>query len=221
LIIRNADIRLLGTTFAGLFDLDHLEPSRLSLRHAILGVLEFQPLHGYALKCVLEEGISHVWPVNLAAIYPSLRKLEEEGLVTHETESTQSGRPDRKVYSVTEAGRTELSRWRRLPPDTSEYQMKNPLLLKLLFAKRENLPEVRSWLDDALAKSEITRKHARESLADADSLPFFVRFLRESGLEHLELQIDRLSRLREQVDAMLTRDVDREATGELELGIEV
>ena len=43
----------------------------MSLRHAILGVLEYQPLHGYALKCVLEQGISYFWPVNLAAIYPS------------------------------------------------------------------------------------------------------------------------------------------------------
>lgn len=183
----------------------------MSLRHAILGVLEFKPLHGYALKCVLEEGISHVWPVNLAAIYPSLHKLEEEGLVTHETEATQSGRPDRKVYSVTEAGSAELSRWRRLPPDTSEYQVKNPLLLKLLFAKRENLPAVRTWLDDALAQHEVTRGKARAALEEADSLPFFVRFLRETGLEHLELQIERLSTLRDQVDAMLGRDADREA----------
>ncbi len=47
----------------------------MSLRHAILGVLEFQPLHGYALKCVLNQGISNLWPVNLAAIYPCLRRI--------------------------------------------------------------------------------------------------------------------------------------------------
>jgi DNA-binding PadR family transcriptional regulator len=182
-------------------------------------VLEFQPLHGYALKCVLEEGIAHVWPVHLAAIYPSLRKLEEEGLVTHVTEVTRSGRPDRKVYSVTDAGRQELGRWRRLPPDSGEFQMKNPLMLKLLFAKRENLPEVRSWLDAALAESEIRRKQALDSLVAADSLPFFVRFLRESGLAHLELQIERLSKLRHEVEEMLNHPVDADA--EDELGIEV
>ncbi|MGH0036214.1 MAG: PadR family transcriptional regulator [Myxococcota bacterium] len=191
----------------------------MSLRHAILGVLEFRPLHGYALKCVMEEGIAHVWPVNLAAIYPSLHRLEEEGLVTHETEVTPSGRPDRKVYSVTEAGRAELDRWRLLPPDPRTAQAKNPLLLKLLFSKRENLPQVRSWLDGALADAEITRKKALESLENADSLPFFVRFLRETGLAHLELQIERLSTLRGQVDAMLTRSADRVA--DRELGMEV
>ncbi len=161
----------------------------MSLRHAILGVLEFQPLHGYALKCVLEEGISQVWPVNLAAIDPSLRELEQEGLLTHGTEATRSGRPDRKVYSISDRGRAEMAHWRRLAPDSGEYQMKNPLMLKLLFAKRENLPEVRQWVEDALADCAVVRRAVEASLADADSLPFFVRFLRETGRDHLDVQI--------------------------------
>lgn len=191
----------------------------MSLRHAILGVLEFQPLHGYALKCVLEEGIAHVWPVNLAAIYPSLHKLEEEGLVRHATEAGAPGRPDRKVYSVTEAGRDEMARWRRLPPDRSEHQMRNPLLLKLLFAKHENLPEVLTWLDDALERGAEQRARMRRILEDADSQPFFVRFLRETGMAHLELHLERLGSLRRQVDARLAGSPSSQP-GE-ELGIDL
>jgi len=175
----------------------------LSLRHAILGVLEFHPLHGYALKCVLEQGISQVWPVNLAAIYPCLRRLESEGLVSHERQTTPEGRPDRKVYSISEAGREEMARWRRLPPDVGEFQIKNPLLLKLLFAKRENLPQVRSWLDEALEDAAEQRERAVASLRNPERIPFFVRFLRETGLEHLDLNMARLSELRSRVDDLL------------------
>ena len=38
----------------------------MSLRHAILGIVEWQPMHGYQIKQVLEEGISAFWPVKLA-----------------------------------------------------------------------------------------------------------------------------------------------------------
>jgi DNA-binding PadR family transcriptional regulator len=135
----------------------------MSLRHAILGVLEFRPLHGYALKSVMEKGIAYVWPVNLPAIYPCLRRLEEEGLVTHHTEATLPGRPDRKVFSVTPLGREELAEWRRLPPEKGLPTAKNPLFLKLLFAKRENVQDIRVWANEALdeALQEAARLRRR------------------------------------------------------------
>ena len=48
----------------------------MSLRHAILGIVEYEPMHGYQIRQVLGEGMASFWPVNLAAIYPALRKLE-------------------------------------------------------------------------------------------------------------------------------------------------
>jgi DNA-binding PadR family transcriptional regulator len=189
----------------------------MSLRHAILGVLEFAPLHGYALKCVLEEGISAVWPVNLAAIYPCLHKLEEDGLVQHEMHSGLTGRPDRKVFSITSAGRSEMAHWRKLPPERGDIQIKSPLLLKLLFSKPENLPEVREWLDDTLEETTRNRDRLRAALtADSGSAPFFIRFLRETGLQHVELEIERMTKLRGEVSAM----IETKQTA-VELGIEL
>ena len=191
----------------------------MSLRHAILGVLEFHPLHGYALKSVMEKGIAYVWPVNLPAIYPCLRRLEEEGLVAHHRQATQPGRPDRKVFSVTPRGREELAEWRRLPPEKGIPAAKNPLFLKLLFAKRENLRDLRVWVDEALDEALQQAAGLRKELAEADSLPFFVRFLRESGLAHLELHVERLGELLEKVDRLLARGGERDLRQEL--GLEV
>jgi len=183
----------------------------MSLRHAILGVLEYEPHHGYALKCVLERGISSFWPVNLAAIYPNLRKLEEEGLVTHRNEPTPTGRPDRKVYSVTDAGREELSRWRRIPPDDPTPRFRNQLFLKLLFARRENLSDVREWVsharNDALASAERLGK----ALRDEPDQRLFVEFLRECGLAHLEVHAKLLSDLEQRLERIV--EDDAEATG--------
>lgn len=191
----------------------------MSLSHAILGVLEHQPLHGYALKCVLEEGISYFWPVNLAAIYPSLRRLEADGLLTHEREATSSGRPDRKVYSVTDAGREELARWRRVPPDLELPRSKNPLFLKLLFARRENLPDVRDWVHKAIDEGQRQAGALRSVIEGADpSTPYFVEFLRDSGMAHLELNIDRLTELLVQVKRMIADERPPSALREFGLG---
>ncbi|MDJ0787577.1 MAG: PadR family transcriptional regulator [Myxococcota bacterium] len=176
----------------------------MSLRHAILGIVNHEPVHAYALKRVLDEGISSFWPVNLAAIYPSLRKLEEEGLVAHRLEKSTEGRPDRKVYEITDAGREELARWRRLPPDGLP-QSKVPLFLKLLFAQPENAEDALGWIEKEIEAVRGRADTLRSELHNPDALStFFVRFMRESGLAHLDLQAELLqdlaAKLREKID---------------------
>lgn len=181
----------------------------MSLRHAILGILEFSPAHGYQLRRVLAEGISLFWPVKLAAIYPCLRRLEEEGLVAHRTETTDPGRPDRKVYEITDSGRDELARWRRLPPE-GEAQQRAPLYLKLLFAKPENLDDTVHWIAKDLERLRGQADRLRTELANPRVFStFFLQFMRESGLAHLELQIEMLEDLRQRVMDRLARRKER------------
>lgn len=175
----------------------------MSLRHAILGILDYSDMHGYQLKRVLEEGISSFWPVNLAAIYPSLHRLEEEGLVSFHREPSGEGRPDRKVYTITAEGREELVRWRRLPPD-STVSVRNPLYLKLLFAHDEDFPEAMPWVEKQMEGARATLDQLRADLANPKAFStFFVKFLRETGVAHLELQIELheelLARMRERI----------------------
>ncbi len=175
----------------------------MSLRHAILGIVEFRPMHGYEIKRVLGEGISTFWPVHLAAIYPSLRRLEDEGLVAHRTEKSGEGRPDRKVYEITDAGREELARWRRLPPEGLT-QSKVPLYLKLLFAKPENLGDALHWIEKEIETSRGAADLLRAELHNPQAFStFFVRFMRESGLAHVELQLELLEDLRARIQEKL------------------
>ena len=183
----------------------------MSLQHAILGILEFQPMHGYELRRVLAEGISTFWPVNLPAIYPSLRRLEEQGWVAHRTQPTAQGRPDRKVYSIAESGRVELARWRRLAPE-GEAAIRSPLYLKLFFAKAENLPDAAEWIGKALEEGHAATDQLRADLSNPNVFStFFVRFMRESALAHFELQTELLEGLRERIRVQLAeRESPRE-----------
>src|SRR5437763_12827146 len=79
-------------------------------RFVLLGLLDAEPRYGYDLKAVFEEFLGGTWPLNIGQVYTTLARLEQEGLVSCEVVPQQL-LPDRKVYSLTDAGEHQLSRW--------------------------------------------------------------------------------------------------------------
>jgi DNA-binding PadR family transcriptional regulator len=74
------------------------------LRLYLLKLLDEAPRHGYEVIRLLEERFQGLYAPSAGTVYPRLAKLEAEGLVSHTTESG-----GRKVYAITDAGRTELA----------------------------------------------------------------------------------------------------------------
>jgi PadR family transcriptional regulator AphA len=108
-------------------------------RYVIMGLLSSGPRSGYDIKRVIEETISHFWSESYGQIYPTLQTLIDERLATVDVEG-QEGKPNRKVYTLTEAGRAELRTWLSAPVEQSPVRLE--LLLKLFFGA-EIAPEVR------------------------------------------------------------------------------
>lgn len=73
------------------------------LRLYLLKLLDEEPRHGYDIIRLLEDRFMGVYAPSAGTIYPRLSRLEEEGLVTHEVVE------GKKVYRLTDAGRTELA----------------------------------------------------------------------------------------------------------------
>ncbi len=82
----------------------------MALPHAILVSLSEQSGSGYELARRFDRSIGYFWSATHQQIYRTLRTMEVDGWV-HVTPVTQHGRPDKKVYTVSEAGRAELARW--------------------------------------------------------------------------------------------------------------
>src|SRR5215472_12354364 len=74
------------------------------LRLYLLKLLDEAPRHGYDVIRLLQDKFLGVYSPSPGTIYPRLARLEEEGLVTHETVD------GKKVYRITDAGRAELNR---------------------------------------------------------------------------------------------------------------
>ena len=82
----------------------------MALPHAILVSLSEQSGSGYELAHRFDRSIGFFWSATHQQIYRTLRTMEDDGWV-HATPVVQQGRPDKKVYTVADAGRAELRRW--------------------------------------------------------------------------------------------------------------
>ncbi len=82
----------------------------MPLPHAILVSLCEQSGSGYELAHRFDRSIGYFWSATHQQIYRTLRAMEDDGWVSA-TVVVQRGRPDKRVYTVSDAGRAELARW--------------------------------------------------------------------------------------------------------------
>jgi DNA-binding PadR family transcriptional regulator len=96
----------------------------------LLGLLTVAPMSGYDLGQNIRTSVGFFWNESYGQIYPNLKILAAEGLVTSKTER-QKGKPDRHIYSITKKGRERLAAWLAVAPQPEI--PRNELLLKLFF----------------------------------------------------------------------------------------
>lgn len=118
----------------------------MPLEHAILGFLSRRPTSGYDLKKLFDVTVQHFWAADQAQIYRTLARLHRQGWAELEVVE-QDDRPDRKVYSITPAGRQELHRWLTTP--VAVHRPHSEPLLQIFLAGLLNDDEAQAMLDYA------------------------------------------------------------------------
>lgn len=104
----------------------------MNVRTLCLSILYNEDATGYDIRRMCtEEEFSYFAEASYGSIYPALAKLEDEKLVTSRSEQ-QNGKPARKVYSITEAGRAALTD--ELSGPLGEDMFRSPFLLFARFA---------------------------------------------------------------------------------------
>ncbi|MCS0635610.1 PadR family transcriptional regulator [Streptomyces sp. LP05-1] len=74
---------------------------RGDVRASILALLKDRPMHGYEMIQEIGERSGGAWRPSPGSVYPTLQMLEDEGLITSESEG------GKKLFTLTEAGRAE------------------------------------------------------------------------------------------------------------------
>ncbi len=104
----------------------------MSLAHTILATLGDSSYSGYDLWKKFSQSSKYYWQASQQQIYRELSKLEKEGAITVEI-IPQEGRPDKKLYSITETGIEALRSWLLEP--TEPMAIREELLVKIIAAK--------------------------------------------------------------------------------------
>ncbi|WP_371502598.1 PadR family transcriptional regulator [Kitasatospora sp. NBC_00374] len=166
------------------------------MRHQLLALLARQPAYGYELKQGLEQTFGAAYPQpNIGQIYVTLSRLEKSGLIDGR-EVAQDGRPDKKVYRITEKGTEELAAWFEAPTDGP--RVRDEFFMKLVLAPGTDLA-------DQLALINNQRRHCLNMIRGLNRLATEERgnrvsqLLIEGAVLHLQADLDWLERCQEEL----------------------
>ena len=103
--------------------IDSVYVAVMSVPMALLGLLDREPSHGYDLKRDYDAYFGRGKPLPFGQVYATLARLARDGKASAGEAEPGAG-PDRKRYTITEAGKNEVEAWlsrahrsRAPPPD--------------------------------------------------------------------------------------------------------
>ncbi len=182
------------------------------LKYGVLGLLSYGDMTGYEIMAIFRDSLAFFWNASTSQIYRELQHLEDGGLATSCVQE-QDGRPNRRVYSITEAGRGELSCWLDCGEDgaLSDMRMRFPLLLRLFFMGETDAKAQLGYVRGLVAASERFASAMSEvpdivggygaRTGNADKSPFW-EMTADFGLRYARMLGEWSQACRERLDTM-------------------
>jgi DNA-binding PadR family transcriptional regulator len=121
----------------------------MDIKTVCLGMLTHGDASGYDMKKNFESSFGHFFPAGYGSIYPALATLARNGLVDFELVS-QDGKPDRKVYSITEKGREALMEG--LANENPSHKLRSEFLATLWYAHLMTNEQINTVIENKLAE---------------------------------------------------------------------
>jgi DNA-binding PadR family transcriptional regulator len=122
----------------------------VTIRPALLQLLDEGPRHGYQLKVDFEARTGGIWPLNVGQVYTTLDRLARDGRV----EEIPSAPADdgeaagtQRTYRITEDGRHELKAWLTNSP-VEGAPPRDELITKVLLAMGRGFDHATGVIDD-------------------------------------------------------------------------
>ncbi len=155
----------------------------MSLPHVILTVLSTRDATGYDITKEFSYSIGYFWKASHQQVYRELNKMAQNELVTCVLQP-QEGKPDRKVYSITEAGRKALGEWFEQP--TTQPTVRDEFSAKLMACAIEPSAPFTKQVASLIEESKQLINHYKEIEANNYADP--VNLDKSARLERLTLR---------------------------------
>ncbi|GAA2786836.1 PadR family transcriptional regulator [Saccharopolyspora taberi] len=148
----------------------------MALRHAVLAALLDGEHSGYQLAKAFDVGMANFWHALPQQLYAELAKLERDGLITGR-EVVQEARPNKRLFTVTDAGLDELRRF--AAGQSKPSSVRDDLMVKVAAADAVDTAELVGQLEEraaiAEAKIDLFDGLLRRMRGDADEAEFLAR----------------------------------------------
>jgi DNA-binding PadR family transcriptional regulator len=182
----------------------------VSVRNALLALLEQGPRYGYQLRAEFEHRTGGTWPLNVGQVYTTLSRLERDGLI----EGQGTDDEGHVMYAVTPAGRDEVVSWFTSPVSRTQ-PPREELAIKLALAvttpgvdvgaviQQQRSATIAAMQDYTRLKRQAGVAHAGDDLAWGlvlDSLVFTAE-AEVRWLDHCEARLRRAALDRETATA--------------------
>lgn len=171
----------------------------MDVKTVCLGMLSDGAASGYDLKKEFESTFGHFFAAGYGSIYPALAALASDGLVTCE-QIAQEGKPDRKLYRITEVGRDSLLD--ALAHASPSHKIRSEFLAMLCFAhlmSQERIDDVIDQRLNDLKRNEALLDEMQTSSVDDSWTPGmkfvlgFGRAITDAARQYIEENRDALS----------------------------
>ena len=110
--------------------------------YCVLGCLSSGPKSGYDIRMMMNEVTSFFWRESDGQLYPALKSLVEKGYIRQLDTSSER---NKKVYEITEQGKSLLREWLITPPGLD--QVRSEFLLKVFLGNELNRERLLSHLE--------------------------------------------------------------------------
>lgn len=164
------------------------------LELAVLGLLLGSPMHGYELRKRLTGLLGAFRAFSYGSLYPTLRRMQADGLIAEEAGPVAVKRRARRVYQLTPQG---IARFTELVADTGPQNYTDDGFgVHLAFFSRTPAEARMRILEGRRRQVEERREGLREAIGRASgSLDRYTKQLHELSLESSEREVRWLNEL--------------------------
>jgi DNA-binding PadR family transcriptional regulator len=162
------------------------------LGYAILGLLQQQPSSGYALRKIFASTAMTTYSDSPGAIYPALRRLEQQGLI-HGSIEESSGLRRRRIFRMTPHGLAALKKWIKRPLVRDDViRGLDEVMLRFAFSQQAvGMPGSVRLLKSLLIELTSYLPELRGQLtAHQEAMPISGRLALESGVRSYECLLE-------------------------------
>lgn len=129
------------------------QAAAVSPEYVLLGLLNQQPAHGYALHERITQELGTIWHISLSQTYNLLNRLESQGYIAGMAQE-QEKLPARRKFRVTSAGRRRFEDWLSAPTEPSAHAIRVEFLTRLFFALAISPANAQSLIDQQIASTQ-------------------------------------------------------------------